>query len=135
MSTFPKIDHVLVGIVVAFDADTGEVLDINEKFVEIVDGKPGYGTEITPTECEEVRADTARSFPHRRVDLVVAPPEMVQREGEAPVRYHVDPMTRKLRVEREHNLISEATQAQAVTTKARPKKTKPKEKKSKKKSR
>ena len=72
MSTLPKIDHVLVGIVVAFDADTGEVLDVNEKYVEIVDGKPGYGTEITPTECEEVRADTARSFPHRRIDLVVS---------------------------------------------------------------
>ena len=122
MSTFPNIDHVLVGIVVAFDADTGEVLDVNEKFVEIVDGKPGYDTEITPTECEEVRADTA-------------PPEMVQREGEAPVRYHVDPMTLKLRVEAERNLISEATQALADTTKAHPKKIKPKEKKSKKKSR
>ena len=118
MSTFPNIDHVLVGIVVAFDADTGEVLDVNEKFVEIVDGKPGYDTEITPTECEEVRADTARSFPHRRVDFIVAPPEMVHREGEAPVR----------------NLISEATQLLAVRTKARPKKIKSKEKKSKKKS-
>jgi hypothetical protein len=71
MSTFPNIDHVLVGVVIAFDADTGEVLDVNEKFVETVNGKPGCATEITSVECEELRADVARSFPDRRVDVLV----------------------------------------------------------------
>jgi len=31
--------------------------------------------------------------------FVVAPPELGQREGEAFIRYHVNPMTRKLRKE------------------------------------
>jgi hypothetical protein len=30
---------------------------------------------------------------------LVAPPEPGEREDEAPLRYHVDPMTRKLRTE------------------------------------
>jgi hypothetical protein len=135
MSTFPKIDHVLIGVVVAYDADTGEVLDVNERFVETVDGKPGYATEITPTECDEIRADLARSFPERRLDVLVAPREMVEREKEVPVAYHVDPMTRKLRVEPERDLITEATETARVKPKGQAKKKKPKEKKAKKKTR
>jgi hypothetical protein len=106
--TFPNIDHMLVGIVVAFDAETGEVLHVQERLVETVDGKPGCTTEITSDECEEIRGDAAQNYPRRRVDVIVAPPEMGEREDAAPTRYHVDPMTRKLRVEPECNLRLEA---------------------------
>ena len=97
--SLPNIDHRLVGVVVAFDADTGDVLHVHQKFVEVVDGEPSYSTEMTPDECEEIRAEAARYHPRQRVDVIMPPPELVQRDGEAPVRYHVDPMTRKLRVE------------------------------------
>ena len=122
MSTFPKIDHVLGGVVIAFDSDTGDVLDVNEKFVETVDGKPGYASEITSVECDDLRADVARSFIHRAIDVVIAPPETAQSEGRVLIRYHVDPKNRKVSVEPERDLISEATRGLAITPKARPKK-------------
>lgn len=82
--TFPKkIDHIFVGTVVAYDADTGEVLDVVEKFVETEDGTPGYTKpQITSIECDEIRAEAVRSFPQRRVDVIVGPPEMDQGEDE-----------------------------------------------------
>jgi hypothetical protein len=124
MSTFPKVDHVLAGVVIAFDSDAGEVLDVNEKFVETVNGKLGYASEITSVECEDLRADVARSFTQRAIDVVIAPPETAQSEGQVPFRYHVDPKNRKVSVEPERDLISEATQGLAITPKARPKKKK-----------
>jgi hypothetical protein len=124
MSTFPKIDHVLVGAIVAFDSDTGEVLDVNEKFVESVDGKPGYASGITTVDREGVLADAARSFPQRAIDVVIAPPEMAHSQGQVPVRYHVDPKNRKVSVQPERDLISETTQALAIALKGRPKKKK-----------
>ena len=134
MSTFAKIDHVLVGAVIVFDSDTGDVLDVNEKFVETVDGKPGYASEITSVECDDLRANVARSFTQRAIDVVIAPPETAQSEGQVPVRYRVDPKNRKVNVEPERDLISQATHALATAPKARPKKKK-RTKKAKKKSR
>jgi hypothetical protein len=101
--TVPEIDHMLVSIAVAFDAETGDVLHVHEKFVETVDGKPCCTAEVTPDECEKIRAEAALAHPRRRVDIVTAPPELGQREDEMPVRYHVDPMTRKLRTEPERD--------------------------------
>jgi hypothetical protein len=98
--TVPKLDHALAGFVVAFDTETGDVLHVRERLVETIDGKPVNATQITPDECEEVRAEAARNAPRRRVDVIVAPPDAGHPEGER-VRYHVDPMTRKLRIEAE----------------------------------
>jgi hypothetical protein len=133
MSTFPRIDHVLAGVVIAFDSDTGEVLDVNEKFVESVNGKLGYASGITTVDCEDLLSDAARSFPQRAIDVVIAPPEKAG-QGQVPFRYHVDPKNRKVSVDPERDLISETTQALAITLKGRPKKTK-RTKKAKKKSR
>ena len=114
--TFPKkIDHIFVGTVVAFDADTGEVLDVVEKFVETEDETPGYTKpQITSIECDEIRAEAVRSFPQRRVDVIVGPPEMDHREEGAFVHFHVDPNTKKLRIEPERDLIREAKRARVV---------------------
>jgi hypothetical protein len=134
MSTFPKIDHVLAGVVIAFDSDTGEVLDVNEKFVESVNGKLGYASEITTVDREDLLSDVARSFPQRAIDVVIAPPEKADSQGQVPFRYHVDPKNRKVSVEPERDLIPGTTQALAITLKGRPKKKK-RTKKAKKKSR
>ena len=62
-----KTDHIFVGTVVAFDTDTGEVLDVVEKFVETEDGTPGCTKpQITSIECDEIRAEAVRSFPTTR---------------------------------------------------------------------
>ncbi len=45
---FPNINLKLVGAIVAFDAETGDVLHFHQKFVETVDGMPGYSEDITP---------------------------------------------------------------------------------------
>ena len=124
MSTFPKIDHVLVGAVVAFDSDTGEVLDVSEKFVESVDGKPGYASEITAVDRQDLLADVARSFPQRAIDVVIAPPATAHSQGQVPVRYRVDPKNRKVSVEPERDPISGTVQALAIAPKGRPKKKK-----------
>lgn len=93
--SFPNIDNKLVGLIVAFDAETGDVLHIHQKLVETVDGKAGYSTDIAPDEWEEIRSDSHADA----WTFVVAPPELGQREGEAFIRYHVNPMTGKLRKE------------------------------------
>ena len=133
--TFPKkIDHMLVGTVVAFDTDTGDVLDVVEKFVETEDGAPGYAKpHITSIDCDEIRADVVRSFPQRRVDVIVRPPEMDQGEEGASVRYHVDLNTKKLRMEPERDLVLEARRAGVVGPKARASKASKNKKKEKKK--
>ena len=97
--TFAKIDHILVGVVVAFDAETGDVLHVQEKFVETLDGKPGCDTEISSSEREEVRANAARIFPRCKVDVTVGLPKLGQPESEPTIRYQVDPMTRELTME------------------------------------
>ena len=73
-------------------------------------------------------------LPNERIHVVIAPPETAQSEGQVPVRYRVDPKNRKVNVEPERDLISEATHALATAPKARPKKKK-RTKKAKKKSR
>jgi hypothetical protein len=55
---------------------------------------------------------------------------MGQREEEAPVRYRVDTMTRKLRAEPEGDLILEAIRALEVTPNTRKASKKKKKKKS-----
>ena len=120
MALQKKIDHIFVGTVVAFDTDTGEVLDVVEKFVETEDGTPGYTKpQITSIECDEIRAEAVRSFPQRRVDVIVGPPQMDQGEEGASLHYHVDPNTQKLRIEPERDLIREAKRARVVGPKVR----------------
>jgi hypothetical protein len=87
-----------VGLVVAFDADTGEVLHVHEKVVETVDGAPGCRAEITSEECSEIREMAARSHCNRRVDVIT---EMGPSDEDVHYRYRVDPMTRVLRAERQ----------------------------------
>ena len=131
-----KIDHIFVGTVVAFDIDTGEVLDVVEKFVETEDGTPGYTKpQITSIECDEIRAEAVRSFPQRRVDVIVGPPRMDQGEEGASLHYYVDPNTQKLRIEPERDLIREAKRARVVGPKVRALKASKRKKKEKEKGR
>jgi hypothetical protein len=96
----PKFDLVLAGVIVAFDAETGDPLHVHEKYVETVDDKPICSAEITSDECEKIRAEATRNYPRRRVDVITERPELDELEGQFR-RYHVDPMTRRLRVETE----------------------------------
>ena len=99
--THPKIDHVLAGIVVAFDAETGDVLHVHEKIVETVDGQPGCATEISSEECEEIsRRDRPRLAPAGGSTFSPRRRKWSNGRTRSPSDYHVDPMTRELRVER-----------------------------------
>jgi hypothetical protein len=102
-----NIDFVSAGLIVTFEADTGDVLHIREKIVETVDGKPGCSIKITNEECEQLREKIARDHAGRRVDAIVASPDTENYALIGPKRYLVDPMTRKLRIERDDSFDSD----------------------------
>jgi hypothetical protein len=103
------IDNALAGIIIAFDPETGDALHVHEMYVETIDGEPAYSAAITDAECEEVRREAVERYPRRRIDVIIAPTEEFvtkrpQLVGPQSPRYHVDPMTRKVRVEPEPEL-------------------------------
>jgi hypothetical protein len=93
-----NIGRERVGLVVAFDADTGEVLHVHEKLVETVDGTPSCRAEITSEECSEIREMVAQNHCNRRVDVIT---EKGPSDEEVHYRYRVDLMMRVLRAERQ----------------------------------
>jgi len=110
-----KFDIALVGTIVAFDPETGDALHIHEEHVETIDDKPTLYTEITADDCEKIREEAIKRYPRRRIDVISArPEEMLSTRPEGVIRarpevgglmvkrrFHVDPMTRKLRMETE----------------------------------
>jgi hypothetical protein len=101
-----KFDNTLAGVIVAFDPETGDALHVHEKYVETIDGEQTYSDVITDDEREHVRAEAIERYPRRRIDVISALPEDVFMNSSRPelagperARYHVDPMTRKVRVE------------------------------------
>ena len=103
----PKFDIALAGTIVAFDPDTGDALHVHEEHVETIDDKPTCSTEITADDYEKIREEAIKRYPRRRIDVISAHPDDVisahPEVGGLIVRrrYHVDPMTRKLRMESE----------------------------------
>ncbi len=110
-----KFDIALVGTVVAFDPETGEALHVHEEHIETIDDKPIYSAAIATDDCEKIREEAIKRYPRRRIDVISARPEdMISALPEGVIgarpeigglivkrRYHVDPMTRKLRMETE----------------------------------
>jgi hypothetical protein len=110
-----KFNIALVGTIVAFDPETGDALHIHEEHVETTDDKPTLYTGITADDCEKIRQEAIRRYPRRRIDVISARPEdMLSARPDGVIgarpevgglivkrRYHVDPMTRKLRMETE----------------------------------
>jgi hypothetical protein len=94
--TQQNIDRERVGLIIAFDADTGEVLHVHEKVVE-TDGSPGCRAEITSEDCSEIREMAAQDHCNRRVDVIT---DNGPSEEDLRYHYHVDLMTRVLRAER-----------------------------------
>jgi len=111
----PRFDIALAGIIVAFDPETGDALHVHEEHVETIDDRPICSVEITAEDCEKIREEAIKRYPRRRIDVISARPEdLISARpdgviGERPEvggqivkrRYHVDPMTRKLRMETE----------------------------------
>ena len=111
----PKFDIALVGIIVAFDPETGDPLHVHEEHVETIDDRPICSVEITAEDCEKIREEAIKRYPRRRIDVISALPEdLISARPEGVIgarpevgglivkrRYHVDPMTRKLRMETE----------------------------------
>lgn len=89
-----KIDNVATGLVVAFDADTGDVVHIHETLVESVEGAAVKAEPPDAETCESIRCQAAEAHPRRRIDAIAVRAEAGPSEGE---RLHVDPMTRQLR--------------------------------------
>lgn len=93
-----KIDNVATGLVVAFDADTGDVVHVHETLVESTDGA-AVKAELPDAEtCESIRCEAAEAHPRRRIDAIAVKADAAPSEGG---RLHVDPMTRQIRQTRE----------------------------------
>jgi hypothetical protein len=111
----PKFDITLLGTVVAFDPETGDTLHIHEEHVETINGAPTYPAGISSDDCEKIREEVIKRYPRRRIDVLSARREdIIGASPEGGIRsrpevggliikrrYHVDPMTRKLRMETE----------------------------------
>lgn len=80
--------------IVAFIADTGRVLRVQESFVEstaeIVESQP----PLAEADIEAVRRDTSRGYEGCRVEAIVAPSGFVFKPES---RYWVDPVSREIR--------------------------------------
>jgi len=100
-NTKDRIDHVALGVIVAFDPETGDPLHVHEEFSETAEGS-ACATSFTEDEVEHVRAEAVERHPRRRIDVVTAPPE-----AQGPQQsnlgdpgftaYRVDPMKRQIR--------------------------------------
>lgn len=90
----PRIDNVSAGYAFAYDVKTGEVLWTHEKLVEVEAGQAGSANRITETECEQIRAEAARVFRRRDIDILPAPDGFVLRDN---VRIVIDPKSKTLR--------------------------------------
>ena len=114
MSELPKFDIALAGTIVAFDPETGDALHVHEEHVEMIDDKSFCSAEITTDDCEKIREEAIKRYPRRRIDIVSARPEELisahaegvlsgrpEADGLIVRRYHVDPMTRRIRMETE----------------------------------
>ena len=86
-----SFDNVMTGVIVAFDAETGDVVSVHETFTEVVDGAKPALTLPDAAACERIRGEAAEANPRRRIDAVAVAPDAVPEDGS---RFHVDPFTR-----------------------------------------
>ena len=89
------IDFVSVGVIAVFDQDSGEVLHVHEKIVEVTDGAYKCGSEISEDERRELQEKIAAQHSDRRIDSVIAGAEFGHALGR-PVNYRVEPGSRSL---------------------------------------
>ena len=93
-----EIDLVSVGIIAAYDKDTGEVLHVHETIVEVTNGEYHCGDHITEQECEDIKRQIAEKCKDRNIEIVDGPPELGMAQ-DRPVRYRVDLKNRSVSVE------------------------------------
>ena len=84
------------GVVVAFDADTGEPLIVNEIYEEVIEGKADYSQVPTDEDCEVIEAEAQRSYASKKIDIIAAPNSDLSMSEDVPVEWQVDLESRKL---------------------------------------
>ena len=72
----PDIDHVFAGRIVAYDARTGKVLWVHEKFVEVVRNRGEPLPEIGEMEKDQLRDQASSVFRSREITVLLAPPDV-----------------------------------------------------------
>lgn len=89
-----KIDNLVSTVVVAYDADTGDVVYVHEELVEVA-----VGERATRSSCDaeletDIREEARRCFPQRRIETLVTDPGDTPEEG---MRFEVELACRKVR--------------------------------------
>ena len=95
MDTSTEIDFASVGIIVAYDKETGEVLHVHEKIVEVTNGEYHCGDHITQEERDEILDEVATRESSRKVSIIEGSSDMGIAQ-EKPVRYRIDLETQTL---------------------------------------
>lgn len=99
MTSQEKFDIVLTGIIFAYDTDTGDVVHIDEIHEEVADGEEEKLRRAPcQADCDTIRELAAADHPRRKIDvLAVAAADEVEVPSAGRVRFHVDPVTKRMR--------------------------------------
>lgn len=84
------------GVVVAYDADTGETLIVNEIFEEVTAEQTDYSKAPTDNDCDALKEEARRSYGSRKIDVIAASNNDLAISEEVPVMWQVDLQSRKL---------------------------------------
>lgn len=85
------------GVVVAFDAETGHVLLVNEIYEEVIDGGGAQSKPPDDKDRDELRKLAASSFASRKVDVIAVAQRDLRLAGNAPPsEWFVDRTSRTL---------------------------------------
>ncbi len=95
-----KFEIVRTGVVVAFDADTGEPLLVNEIYEEVTPNTQTYSRDPIDTDRTFVEAEARRLHGSRNIDILAVASGDLEMSEDVPVEWSVDIQARKL-VQRE----------------------------------
>ena len=94
------IDIVRTGVVLAFDADTGESLLVNEIYEEVSPDNATYSRYPIDTDLTFVETEARRTHASRNFDIIAVTSADLTLSEDVPVEWSVDLRTRKI-VQRE----------------------------------
>ncbi len=94
------IEIVRTGVVLAFDADTGEPLLVNEIYEEVIPDNPTYSRDPIDADRAYVEAEARRSYGSRNIDIIAVASNDLDISEDVPVEWSVDIPSRRL-VQRE----------------------------------
>ena len=89
-----RIDNLVSTVVVAYDAETGEVVYLHEQLIEVPLGASAPRSSCDAELETEIREEARKCYPQRRIETLVADSGDIPEEG---MRFEVELACRKIR--------------------------------------